>query len=344
MIGLERKNTLYLAKKTINGQTHYFIRESYLKDRHFLSRNLFDLGTDPSRFIVYPGGNSFYIHESVEERLDELNVHAEYQEVEDIFWRFLDPEIRKALETFRNRQKRLKTRLADKHGKTPAPDHFHIFDRRRILYLKCGQTDQRNIAGVPDRLFRELKGKSRDEIEQMIMEMENILVAREYRTYTHTIFNLQNFFHQWFAQSAPKLLDQNKVDEHFMEEICRLNSDTTFWSGMEFDSGLHEYLVRYICMYFDYDYAPKSFIDAYVQNFINSRRAYRPPSKSQKATLDEAGNLFEKTPLELKTMSRKELVRLYRQRVQKCHPDKGGDPKKFIKLTRRYHDLLKSKS
>ena len=35
------------------------------------SRDLFDLGTDPTRYIVYPGGNSFYIHEVVRDALAE---------------------------------------------------------------------------------------------------------------------------------------------------------------------------------------------------------------------------------------------------------------------------------
>ena len=95
---------MYLAQKKIKGRTHYTIRESYRRHRQFLSRELLDLGTDPARFIVYPGGNSFYIHESIEERLNALNVNPEPHEMEDMFWRFLDPEIQRALETFRNRQ------------------------------------------------------------------------------------------------------------------------------------------------------------------------------------------------------------------------------------------------
>jgi hypothetical protein len=305
---------------------------------------LFDLGTDPARFIVYPGGNSFYIHESVEERLNALNVYPEHHEVEDIFWCFLDPDIQRALETFRNRQMCARKRRVPKTGKTDAVDRFHIFDRRRILYLKCGQTDLRNIVRVPRALFQVLKDKSRDETEQMIMEMERILEARELKTYAYAIFNLQNFFSEWFARSAPKMLDQEKVDEHFLEEICRLNGDPVFWAGMESGDGLHEYLVRYLLMYFDYDYAPESFIEEYIRNFINSRRDYRPPLKFRKADLDEAGVLFKETPAALKKMSRRDLVRRYRQRIQKLHPDKGGDSERFIKLTRAYQELLRSKS
>ena len=261
---------LYLAQRKINGQTHYSIRESYSHKNQFLSRNLFDLGIDPAQYIVYPGGNSFYIHESIEEQLNDLDVYPKDGELEDIFWRFLDPTIRRALETFRNRQKNLKRRKVFKAKDTSAAAKFHIFDQRRILYLRCGRTNQQNIACVPHKLFQVLTDKSRDEIEQVFMEMEKILAVREYKTYAYVIFNLQDFFTQWFAQTAPKLLDQKAVDEHFVEGICRLNSDLAFWGGMETGNSLNEYLVRYAVMYFDYDYAPKSFIEEYIRKFINS--------------------------------------------------------------------------
>jgi len=61
---------LYLAQKKINGMAHYFIRESYSHGEYFLSRDLIDLGPDPARFIIYPGGNSFYIDEIIEDRIN----------------------------------------------------------------------------------------------------------------------------------------------------------------------------------------------------------------------------------------------------------------------------------
>jgi hypothetical protein len=334
---------VYLATKQISGRPHYFIRETYSHQNRFLSRNLFDLGTDPGRYIIYPGGNSFYIHESVEDRLNALDVYPRGDELEDIFWRFLDPGIRRALETFRNRQKNLKVRKSQT-AKNTAPTKYHIFDRRRILYLRCGRTNQHNIGCVPQKLFRILADKSRDEIEQQFMEMEKILNVREYKTYTYVIFNLQDFFTQWFAQTAPKMLEQKAVDEHFLEEICRLNSDQMYWNGMETGDVLHEYLVRYVVMYFDYDYAPKSFIEEYIRKFINSHRDYRPPLKFRKTDLSKAGAFFKASPESLKQMSRKDLVRLYRKRIQKLHPDKGGDHDAFIRLTRIYHDLLRTKT
>ena len=112
------------------------------------------------------------------------------------------------------------------------------------------------------------------------MDMERELAVREYKTYAYVIFDLQQYFYESFARSNPQMLSQRKVDEHFIEQICRLNTDRFFWAGMPSGDGLNEYLVRYVLMYFDYDYAPGSFMDEYLRQFINSRRDYRPPSKN----------------------------------------------------------------
>jgi hypothetical protein len=69
-----------------------------------LSRDLFDLGTDPAEYIIYPGGNAFYIDPVIEDRLDAADVALQDNTLEDIFWRFLDPRIQRALEHFRHRE------------------------------------------------------------------------------------------------------------------------------------------------------------------------------------------------------------------------------------------------
>jgi hypothetical protein len=183
---------LYLAQKKITGEICYFIRESYPYEDYFLSRDLIDLGPDPGRFIIYPGGNSFYIDEIIENRIN-------------------------------------------------------------------------------------------------------------------------------------------------------LNTDPFFGTGMTSGNRLNEYLVRYVLMYFDYDYAPGSFMDEYLRQFINSRRDYRPPYRNSNFGLKEACAIFGQSKEELKKMSRKELTRQYRQKAQKLHPDKGGDHNKFVKLTEAYHELLRTK-
>ena len=139
------------------------------------------------------------------------------------------------------------------------------------------------------------------------------------------------------------MLNQDKVDEHFIEQVCRLSTDPIFWAGMPSEDGLHEYLVRYVLMFFDYDYGPGSFMDEYLRQFINSRREHRPPYKNSTLTRKETGAIFGQTQEELKKMSRAELTRQYRLKAQKLHPDKGGDNDKFVKLTEAYHELLRTK-
>ena len=334
---------MYLASKKISGQIRYFIRESFRQDEYLLSRDLFDLGPDPTRYIVYPGGNAFYIDDVIEDRLADLGIDVIPDELEDIFWRFVRPEIRRALEPFRRRQERHRANRRKAKPADQIDTPLHIFDRRRLHFLKFGLTDQRHIERMPQKLFRALFNKSRDEIEQGIMDMEAALAPREYKTYTFVIFNLQQFFYESYAKNHPEMLGQDKVDAYFIEQICRLSSDRQFWGGMITGDRLHDYLVRYVLMHFDYEYAPSSFLEDYLRQFINSRREYRPRFKSTALTLKNASAVFGETAETLKTMSRREIVRLYRRKAQKLHPDKGGDHRQFVGLTEAYHDLMKMK-
>ena len=334
--------SLYLASHIIKGKPHYSIRQSYRDNKNYLSRELFDLGANPANYIIYPGGNAFYIDEAITERLDSLGVLPDDDVLEDIFWPFLKPDIRRALEGFRHRGHRT-GKIKPSVEKTNIASRYHIFDQRRIYFLRFGRMDQSGLARLPVKLFRILQQKSRDEIEQKFLEMETILKPTEYKAYTYVIFNLQRFFTEWFAKETPQLLDQDKLDEFFVDEICNLNQDAAFWDGMPSGNRLHEYLIRYGEMYFDFDYAQKSFMEDYLRSFINSRRDYDPSFHSSSVTLSEASSIFEKPKSELRQMGRRELARLYRKRAQKLHPDKGGEHETFVKLTRAYHDLLNTK-
>ena len=334
---------MYLAQTNINGRIHYSIRESYRSGDHFLSRDLFDLGTDPAEYIIYPGGNAFYIDPVIEDRLDAADVALQDNTLEDIFWRFLDPRIQRVLEHFRHRE--ALSRKRKKSGEKPAKAEsvVHIFDRRRLHYLKFGRMEQGYLWLVPQKLFNVLRDKSRDEIEQLFLDMESQLNPREYKAYTYVIFDINRFFNESFAKNRPQYLKQRDVDDHFIAEICDLNRDPMFWAGMQTSNRLQDYLVRYVLMYFDYDFAPRSWVDDYIRNFINSRRDYQPPFGAGSVTWDEAGAIFDETKDALKTMNRQELARIFRRRAQELHPDKGGDSEKFVKLTKAYDMLLRIK-
>jgi len=334
---------LYLAQKYINGQKRYIIRESYPHEDYLLCRDLVDLGPDPGSYIIYPGGNSFYIDEIIEDKINDLGREADPALLEDIFWRFLRPEIRRVLEPFRNREKRHQRHRRKNRPRETRQTEIHIVDRRRIHFLRFGEMDQRNIARLPQKMFDMLLNKSRDEIEQLFMDMESELAVREYKPYTYVIFDLQQYFYESFARTNPQMLSQDKIDAHFLEQVCRLNTDPLFWAGMMSGNGLSEYLIRYAVMYFDYDFATGGLMDEYLRQFINSRRDYRPPYRHRTVVLQEASVIFGQTPEDLKKMSPRELGRHYRQRAQELHPDKGGDQDGFVKLTEAYHELLRTK-
>ncbi len=334
---------MYLAVKHINGKAHYFIRQSYQQGEYLLSRDLMSLGTDPGQYIVYPGGNSFYIDPSIEDQLADLGTETDQQELEDIFWRFVDPEIRSALDYFRGRQPPRATVRRPKAEAEKFAAGVHIFDKRRIHFLKFGQVDQGKVGNLPASVLRILDGKSRDEIEQKFMEMEAALPPREYKTYVYVIFNLQNFFYESYAAGAPQMLEQDRLDSHFIEQVCLLNDDRRFWAGMQAQTRLNDYLVRYVQMYFDYEFAAASWMEDYLRQFINSRRDYRPPFKTGAALFKEASSVFGETQEILKAMDRRQLIRLYRRKAQQLHPDKGGRQDQFVKLTQAYREMLKTK-
>ena len=64
-------------------------------------------------------------------------------------------------------------------------------------------------------------------------------------------------------------------------------------------------------MYFDYDFAPRSWAEDYIRHFINSRRDYHSPPNAAGVTLKEASSIFSESKEVLKQMSRRQLVRLF---------------------------------
>ena len=58
------------------------------------------------------------------------------------------------------------------------------------------------------------------------------------------------------------------------------------------DSNITDRIRQSPIMYFDYDYAPKSFIEDYIRNFMDSRRDYHPPYQTVSITLNVAGSIF----------------------------------------------------
>jgi hypothetical protein len=332
---------MYIARKTVNRKIHYVLRESCAADNTLSFRNLFELGTDPSQFIVYPGGNAYYISDRIQEKLHILGVHPQIDELEDLFWPFLRPDIKRAVEHFMHRSTSRKSqpKLSAEEAET-IKRSVHPFDKRRAHYLRFGDMDQGSLSRMPPVLVKNLYGKSRDEIEQHFIEEEQRLKITELKSYVYTAFDLQRFFAPMMAKKMPQAMDQDRVDHHFLEELCHLNQALFHDDGFKPAQRLHDYLVRYLIMFFDHDYENTTLLDDFVNDFIYRHHFYKIPVFPKPVSMDKACEVFGVRKEALKTMTKTHLTRLYRRLAQKYHPDKGGSNEKFIELNETYEELL----
>ena len=334
---------MYLARFISSGRFWYQLRQSVPDNGVYISRTLYDLGPDPGSFIVYPGGNSFYLDQDMVETIEQRGRNVQYTELENIFWPFVHFSIRRKLQGFHNRaQARARDRAPPLHDadKEFIRNRIHLIDKRRMNYLRLGSLDQSRLGVVPPQLYRPLLYASRDEIEQRFLRMEMELKANERAMYVYSFLHLRRFFSQLCAGTMPQGLDQDKLDAVFEEQICALNADPDFWAPESPPAFLHPYLVRYAIMFFDHPFGPSPFLDQILQDFIARHRFHNPPPKKQDITRDEISSLFEVPRETLLTMSTRQITRRYRRLAKKHHPDQGGDQESFIRLNQAYRWLL----
>jgi len=328
---------MYLARTAFKNRTRYYIRDTYRDGDVLKSQDVFDLGSDPARYIIYPGGKGYYFDERILEELNRLGVSSTQDDLDPIFHEFLDPEIKRVINGFQ----RPSTRDATLFFRTAPP--VQLFDKRRTHFLRFAQMNQGDLSNLPAKLFKHLQNKSRDEIEQFFLHEERILRHHEVKRYVFTIFGLDHFFRTACAKNRPEDLNQESMDAYFTKTVCDLNNDLTFWAGMPDKAPLRDYLKRYVVMYFDYAFPPSRPSTDFLNDFINRRRRYAPPKKIQES-IEEACRLFETDWKSLKQMGPKQFSQLYRKQAMKHHPDQGGNKKKFIRLTKLYESLLSRKN
>lgn len=332
---------MYIAKEDIKGQTYYYIRETYKDSGKLKSRTLFELGTNPSRYIIYPGGNAYYIHESVELSILERGFEVDTFELEDLFWPFLNPRLKRIIKRPPVKVNKSYRGLSIEQLRD-IQSRIHIFDKRRLHYIRFGHIDQRQIGVTPYRFYNRILDKSRDEIESYIAELEGRLKPAEIKIYIYAIFNLQRYFYDNpLSTTAPFALDQDRMDHYFMEELCNLNNDESFFGEILHKNRLHPYLVKYLIMYFDNEFIrDPSF--GWFRHF-RERDFYNPPYRQSPLSIKEACQRLNITEQQWKEMSRRELVRIFKKLAHECHPDKGGDHEEFISLCGAYKRLLEAK-
>lgn len=328
---------MYLARIQTKESIRFVIRHSYFDQGHFKSRDLFDLGSDPARYIVYPGGNSYYFDPVVEETIQENGVAPSHDDLDRIFFNFLQPEIQRVIAGF-DRSFRTRPGPALSSDTSFHSHQVHQFDKRRYHYLRFGHSSQRYIHNVPQKHFIFLQNKSRDELEHYFVGEERQLHYREIGPYIATIFQLSGFSPQ--SGTGRPLLPQ--LDQYFLDQLCGLNEDENFLAGTPPANGLYPHLIRYALFWFDQEPAPADTQWQYIRDFINRHRIYRPPAKTA-AQIKEAETLFGNDWKTLKRMDGPNLTRLFRRLALKHHPDQGGDAESFRRLTHYYKILLQKK-
>ena len=334
---------MYLAKLQYGQQTTYQIRQSFLTEEDlFHFRVLFELGGHPGSFI-----DLFEDHiVLLDPRL--LAATSPYvdgdvdMELEQLLSDFLPSEVKRQQDLFHHRT-RIRTGPLTSDDRQAIVDQVHLFDRRRLYYLRYGAVDQSRLSRLHEKCCRPLLGQSRDEREYYFAAEEMAIEPGSYLQYVYAIFNIQKYFHQSFAPWLPEALARDEMESYFLKELCRLHEDPGFWQQSPPGYPLHHHLIRYLIMFFDYAPAGRSFRSDFARSFMSGRRQFRWPEKNLKRTPEQVSKIFGTPFDQLKKMNRDELSRVYRKKAMELHPDQGGDHDNFVELTEIYNHLLKNK-
>jgi hypothetical protein len=339
--GIARGAGLYLAREIVHGQIRYFIRESCPKGNRWESRNLFALGQDPATWIHYPGGNAYFIDPSVEDALNAKDLHPSQEDLEEIFLPFFPPEVRRVVERFHAGQLRKPLARVPRSELSRMQEGVHVFDKRRLHFLRYGNANPREIAACPLRLYNRLLRKSRDEIEQMIEPMERDLRPGDHKAYIYSVFYLQRYFRSPLAGRFPQAMDPDRMDEALLEEVCHYQQDPDLFGRDTAPDILHPSLIRYVILYFDSDFRTFRSENTIIEEFIHRHRVHRdPPPRHPQLSLEKACGILGISRESLEGFTPGTLGRHYRKQAMECHPDRGGSHERFIRLTKAYKTLL----
>lgn len=339
---------MYIRRIKLAAGYHYVLRETYRDRNVWRHRDIMDLGDNPDGYIEYPGGKGYYFQEDFEERLRSQRVEYSSEELERVFLPFMRPEVRAIIERFQFRGAKPPgnqwNRCSSQELLTYQQE-LHSFDKRRLHFLRCGRIDIGELEGRPWKFLNVLLGKSRDEIEHTLEEMERVLRPQEYKAYVFTAFHLQAYFPHHLLRNHPSALDPEKLDGLFLDRVCHLNEDPTFFRGVERHNPrfLHDSLVKYVILYFDHAFDGDGWGD-WLENLMRRGHPWsRQVPMERSVSREEACANLGITTDECRDMDERDLMRLYHEKAKEAHPDMGGDHESFVNLKKAYESLLANK-
>ncbi len=334
---------MYLARVGNGDKFSYQLRVSRKSSDHkFTYQIIYNFGADPRKHFEVIDGYIVLFDKNLQQAVSsQLKGNVELL-LEKLLWQFRPEETRRRLERFHGRNSSFAARLSPAEEKA-IEQQIHIFDRRRLYYLRYGAVDQSRLSRLHNKCCRPLIDMSRDEKEYYFSAEEMSLEPGMFFEYIYAIFNLQQYFSQSFAPWLPESLAREELEDKLVKEICRLNGDGVFWAGEDSDTFLHSHLHRYLIMFFDHNPAPRSYFEEFSRRFMAEHRKFRWPEKSPSASPEEIADIFDTNYSELSNMSKEQLNKLFRQKAMQLHPDKGGDHEQFIILADTYQTLLSKK-
>ena len=331
---------MYLATlKNLEGLTYQLRISTESAPHRFNHHVVFNLGPDPQKHFEIYAEQTVIFSQELLDTVDAYNVKNPDLVLEQLLFDFFPAYIQKKIKNFQTHRE-YKSGPLSSLEKEAIQQQIHIFDRKRLYYLRYGAVDQSRLSNLHEKCCRPLLGISRDEKEFYFQAEEKALKPGMYLQYIYAIFDLRKFFDQSFAAWMPEALQKDQIGEHFLGELCRLNADKDFWQQSEtLTSSLHFHLQRYVIMFFDFAATPRSFFEDFSKSFQEQFRNFKWPERKSTCTPDELADIFETDYESLIRMSKEKLGKLYRKKTMKFHPDQGGDHDKFIKLTEAYQQL-----
>ena len=331
--------SFYLKRIRQRDAYHYVISETYSDRGVLTSRDLMDLGPDPSIYIQYFDRYGFAFQSVIEENLERAGARFDSDELERLLKPFLKPEIRRIVETFdRSRHFRLQV-SCNLEELVPGQRQVHIFDARRLYYLRLGGIDSGELAQKRWKFLDVFLCKSRDEIESDLDRMELALPPGEYPVYVYASLGVPLLLPR-YLRDHPSALDRERLDRLVLTELCKINSDEDFFLGVKReDEFLHQYLRKYAWYYFDSEFRTETPFDG----FRFSRGLSRPVPLRPDRSLQHACRVLGVSAAQFSRMSAADLTSIFRRKAKKIHPDRGGAHEDFLNLSEAYGQLMEMK-